>query len=189
MAVEDDIAELRRSAGARSDAELASLLFIHRSAISQWRKRGSVPDKARRAVERLRLNQEAAKTAREETDQFSPTLRLLARAMAILDAVPPAFDTDTKQGLVALAQHLKKAALHFEEAERAGAMLILKSVRMGDPDEETAFLRRIKSRQFLHQEMLEEQMMPSRWEWVPPIESSDLPQSLPQGREPHGENG
>lgn len=42
-----DIAALRNAVGARSDTELAALIGVGRSAISQWRKRGAIPDNAR----------------------------------------------------------------------------------------------------------------------------------------------
>jgi hypothetical protein len=45
------IEALKRLVGAANDAELAKRLEIQRSAIAQWKKRGRIPDKARRRAE------------------------------------------------------------------------------------------------------------------------------------------
>jgi hypothetical protein len=47
MTVDEEIAALRSAIGARNDVELAELLGIKKSAISQWRGRSSVPAKYR----------------------------------------------------------------------------------------------------------------------------------------------
>lgn len=162
MSVEEQIAELRQQAGARNDAELASMLFIHRSAIAQWKKRGTVPDKARRAVEKLRLNHAAERSAASELDRLPVGVRQLARALAILYLKPSRADLDDSREVKALARELKVAALHFQEAERAAALILLRDLKRG-VDLDVSYERLIRAPGF-DSMMIEVIMAPNAWQ-------------------------
>lgn len=159
MAVEEEIAELRRVAGASTDSELASLMNLQRSAISQWRKRGKVPDRARRSVEKLAANQDAQKRFRADLESLPVNQRQLARALAILYHDPGPLP-DTAAGFTALARELKIAALYFEETERAAAILLRYRMALDGSDPEAAYLALLRSSS-LNQDILTAIMMPS----------------------------
>jgi hypothetical protein len=53
MPVEDQIAALRRLAGASSDRELAERIGVSKQTISAWRRRGAIPHKAEMALGEL----------------------------------------------------------------------------------------------------------------------------------------
>ncbi|HEX9933347.1 MAG TPA: hypothetical protein VGB08_10945 [Allosphingosinicella sp.] len=160
MNVDEEIAELRRAAGARSDAELASLLFIQRSAVAQWRKRGSVPERARRSVEKLRAAAAAAKTVRGELDAISPGVRQLARALAIFYSAPRGWEFDEESDVTALARQLKVASGFFEEAERAAALLLEETMLRRGLDLEAAYGHLLAAPWF-QREMMDAIMAPS----------------------------
>lgn len=178
MDVEAEIAELRQQAGARNDAELASLLFIHRSAISQWRKRGSVPDKAKAAVQKLKANQQADRDAANELNAVPPGVRQLARALAIYYSTPSDYDVDQPSQRKALARELKLSALHFYEAERAAALLLTAVVENEDGDVEAAYEWLLNSSWF-NKEMTEIIIAPQSFRRG---HGRVLPQALPQSR-------
>lgn len=80
--VEAQIVALRADAGARNDAELASLLGIDRSAVTQWRRRGRIPKSAILGAADLRRQRECVFTA--VLDRLGADELLYAKALAAL---------------------------------------------------------------------------------------------------------
>lgn len=78
-----EIAELRDRVGASNDAELATALGIQRSAISQWRKRGRIPEKTKADVRRLERNRAAGDASLPAIAALPVIEAEICRAMAI----------------------------------------------------------------------------------------------------------
>lgn len=137
MTVDEQIAALRRVIGAANDMQLADLLGIKKSAISQWRGRNSVPEKYRALTVRP--------SQAEMADAILKAFRIVMFGKpehsfwlaAALGALPPSVfgkgvETDEERGLrleravlqgmnlamVATARHLRKAACEGEDDYR-----------------------------------------------------------------------
>lgn len=90
VTVDDEIGALRAAVGAKTDMELAELLGVRRSAISQWKARGAVPKKYRSLF--------ASLSADDIRDALNTALRFhvfgkIERSywlLAALAAIPPA---------------------------------------------------------------------------------------------------
>lgn len=83
-ALEVEIAALRARLGASSDSDLASLLGIGRSAVSQWRKRGRIPRSALLKAERLLSTRLVERRYHQEATRLPESVAQFSRALAIL---------------------------------------------------------------------------------------------------------
>ena len=116
--VEDEIARLKSELGAETDAELATVLGLQRSAIAQWKKRGRVPDKAKRRVAWLKEHRNENEYAKEDFNLLSVSLRQICRAVALLYIVRTS-DTAALEPDILLGR-----SLFFDEIERASFLLL-----------------------------------------------------------------
>lgn len=121
--VSEAVADLRQRVGAASDSDLASILGVDRSAISQWKRRGKIPKSATLKVSSIEL-------AAERSGRFSKYLASLphdivfyGRALAILYCGKAATYRADGENIVD-PDRLRDAVTFFEEACAAGAYLL-----------------------------------------------------------------
>lgn len=81
--LEGDIAAMRAALGASSDAQMAEMLGLTRGAVTQWRKRGSIPEKARRRVESYRLAGRAGVALQDRARELGDQLMYEGRCLAL----------------------------------------------------------------------------------------------------------
>ena len=81
--IEAEIAAMREAVRAKSDAELAELLGVGRSAVSQWRKRGAVPERAKRQADEVRSHLDHYASARAKVAALPVEVQTAAIALAI----------------------------------------------------------------------------------------------------------
>ena len=129
------IADMRKAVGAVTDAELAAKLEVNPSAISQWKKRGSVPEKALRRVEAIR--EQRAKYYK--LDEFNKTLDATVRHRAIMLAIHFAANRDTWfNGQLDTNEYMSTLGLYasqFDAVLAACAFMILEAMRdAGSPE-------------------------------------------------------
>lgn len=126
--VEELVEAMKAQAGASSDAQLASILGVERSAVSQWKRRGKVPKAALLKVSALEL-------AATREGRFSRYLASLpqdvvfyGKALATLYCAKSA--TYRVQGETVIdPERLRQAVTFFDELCAAGAYLIDKPHR------------------------------------------------------------
>lgn len=128
--VEQIIAQMRAATGAASDADLARLLGLQRSAIAQWKKRGSVPAKALRKADQIAfaVTREGQAVAWLET--VPQDIRIYAKALAIKCASPTDYRVDAMDAKRALALRLYRKASLFEELAVACALKLDQLLQM-----------------------------------------------------------
>jgi hypothetical protein len=127
--VELQIIEMRREIGAATDAELAAALEVNPSAISQWRKRGKVPDKAIRRLETIRKK----KAQYYRLDGFNSTLNPDVRHKATMLALHFCINRDTLlNGQLRSFEYystLGMYAAQFEAVQTACAFMLLEVMK------------------------------------------------------------
>ena len=82
-ALDAEISAMRETVGAASDAQLAEILGLTRGAVTQWRKRGSIPDKAKSRVESFRLLGRDRVAAQDRAKALGSQLMFEGRCLAL----------------------------------------------------------------------------------------------------------
>lgn len=129
------IDDMRKAVGAVTDAELAAKLEVNPSAISQWKKRGSVPDKAIRRVESIREQ----RARLYKLDEFNQTLNPDVRHRAIMLAIHFSANRDTwYNGQLSTNEYMSTLGLYaaqFDAILTASAFMLLEAMREnGSPE-------------------------------------------------------
>jgi hypothetical protein len=133
--VEQEIDALKRQLGASTDSQLAAVLGLQRSAIAQWKKRGAVPDKARRAIEWTVAHRGANDEARAEFSRLPATLRQISRAISLLYVIRSTEEGDNEPAV------LLDRALFLDELERAAYILLSETMKREGLDAPEAYRR------------------------------------------------
>ena len=129
------IDDMRKAVGAVTDAELAAKLDVNPSAISQWKKRGSVPEKALRRVETIREQ----RARYYKLDEFNKTLDPNVRHKAIMLAIHFSANRDTwYNGQLDFNEYMSTLGLYASQLDAvlaASAFMILEAMReVGTPE-------------------------------------------------------
>ena len=123
------ISDMRREIGATTDAELAARLEINPSAISQWRKRGKVPDKALRRIQAIREQ----RLRHYRLDDFNKTLSPDVRHSATMLALHFGVNRDTLlNGQLRQHEYISTLAMYaaqFDAVQAACALMLLDMMR------------------------------------------------------------
>ena len=131
--IDDEIARMRDALHAVSDSELASLLGLGRSAVSQWRKRGAVPESAKAKAAHVEAHLRQYANATGQVALLEPTMLTYARALAIAYAYRHASKAPAR-----LEDGLPEIAAAFDHVTLAAAKAIDGWTRAG-LDTESAF--------------------------------------------------
>lgn len=126
---------MKRQLSAATDSELAAALDIQRSAISQWKKRGAVPAKARRRCELIARHQDENEQARRQFSALPATIRQISRALALRYVIQTTELGDEEAGA------LLARALFLDEIERAAYILLTETMAQAGLDAPTAYRR------------------------------------------------
>lgn len=147
--VEAEISSLKVMLGAGSDSELAALLGLRRSAISQWKKRGNVPDRAREQARKVLASRDHDALSVSAVARLPDTLRQFSRALAI-DFVA----RYTATGDAADPEKLLRWAASFDETVFAASVLLRNRCEVTGEELGECYLHTLQS-QFFIQDLIE----------------------------------
>lgn len=113
--VEEEISALKAAVGATTDAQLSDILGYSHGVITQWRRRGSVPDKARRRAEAFRKGGEIGLRIDGRRRELGHQVLYEGRCLAIFLA--PSCDTTISRRFshVEYVPTLREYASFFDE--------------------------------------------------------------------------
>jgi hypothetical protein len=118
--VDEEIASMRVALGLPSDAQLAEMLGYTPGAITQWRRRGGVPDKARRRFESYQRNISSGHLRQRRRDDLGKEIMFAGRFLAIFLA--PSVDAAGRRfKLLGYEDVLREYTSYFNEIELACA--------------------------------------------------------------------
>jgi hypothetical protein len=130
--VDEIIATMREITGAKSDAELAGMLDLQRSAIAQWKKRQSVPEKAKRKADHIAFAQERSNRATVWAASLPAEIAGYARALAVAYLAPLGLRDLPEDTQKQVAERLYQEVLFFDEVAAACALRITQRTQMSD---------------------------------------------------------
>lgn len=128
--VEQIIDQMRAATGATSDADLARLLGLQRSAVAQWKKRGSVPAKAMGKADQIAFAITREGQAEAWLETMPQDIRAYAKALAIKCASPTDYRAESAEAKRNLALRLYRKASLFEELAVACALKLDQLLQM-----------------------------------------------------------
>lgn len=121
--IENEIDALRAAIGASNDAQLVEMLGYSHGAISQWRRRGSIPEKAKQKVAAYREGGSRLLKMQARRRYLGNQVLYEGRCLALLLA--PSIDSVGKRFSIAnYMGSLRNFASLFEDIELACADLI-----------------------------------------------------------------
>lgn len=140
-----ELEEFKRQLNVVSDADLAAILGYQRSAVAQWKKRGSIPESAKQTIHAHIEFRNRNERARFEFSKIPATKRHFAKALVIRYLIETTLEIDgdfEPDGLL-------YRAIEMDNFELAAAKLLDRQLAEGAKDLSAAFRRVLAAPEFI----------------------------------------